>query len=104
MQVHNVSPDLRVAIPKESQQVIVDIVSAGKSTAAVAAEIKVSQRRIQQIVLKDKKQRVRVSKSQAAAAEAEALADQNIIHGDYRTEGKRCSRWVSRVGFYGSTV
>ena len=102
MQVHNVSPDLRVAIPKESQQVIVDIVSAGKSTAAVAAEIKVSQRRIQQIVLKDKKQRVRVSKSQAAAAEA--LADQNIIHGDYRTEGKRCSRWVSRVGFYGSTV
>jgi len=49
--------------------------------------MKVSQRRIQQIILQDKKQRDRVSKSQAAAAEAEALADQNIIYGDYRAEG-----------------
>lgn len=62
MQSHKASIDLRLSIPRGGKEAIVERVEAGETQAKVAADFRVSRRRVGQIVQQERKRRENASK------------------------------------------
>lgn len=81
VQLHTVSHlDCRVKIPATLKPIIAKRVNKGEAPASIASELKVSKRRINQIVTAEKK-------ADAKRASRAAPADVGVIVGDFREVG-----------------
>lgn len=77
------NPDARVKLNADAQRVAAERVAAGEPQQQVAADFKVSQQAISNIVRRVKKEEERKEARKEIAAFGQAIADARFVHGDF---------------------